>query len=732
MLKRYSFKTPFYISLISLFISCGSDEIILSLSDTIATYDSGRRKISAQYVKDLNMMVKYFYSESGEMIYIERDSLEVGSDLRVYLLGEDKGGTWIMDKMTVDDKVLYEIERELGFIVSTSIADYSRIYSLDTLEATKLIKLQKEKLLPVMESYNGKSLLETMSHKLFVIFDNASNAINFAIDVQEDMRKIKNKKRKKNKDQDKEEFSPDLEYRMGIHFGRVIKKDNQVFGDDMIVADQMMSLSNKGGVVISNILRSMLMNDLEFMEGNNDIEIKPVGDSLGVEYSTMNILAYDRNFQYDSTRFYTIGYFEQEEFSFYELEKKELDKLENEIIRAPKQTVVGSILGDPIAECGDLATLELTGDARGLSNIFIKYSSGNSTKFDYFSSTSDWNQDPCQMDDNSFYINEDGTVIYNSSSIRKIKSFQFDVEFNKEKDKVLNVKENNPNFIISLKSKVSFKHLYKIIDFKRSNEDIFFKDSLTLTIDNKLDADLDNIELQIQSKRDEELTSFSMNLVKSKESDSVRTFYPGGIFPENIKINISGNLLVDNNEVKNLKDSFTIYISGPMRKRKKLVDDRGLARKIKPYCIVSNGLAESTISKDSLLLSIKLENFINDVVRQSIMDGKSPPSVYRFDKGKRNSGYLKVTGNQYTAEYTIEFIDSSRIELEGRWNFEKRVSNNKPESLHYRTKRKNFDIDKITPLDYHSFIWEGFYDDPTKTEQVIFRRIRLENTQYYK
>tara|TARA_Y100001970_G_scaffold292795_1_gene435879 strand:- start:1793 stop:3847 length:2055 start_codon:yes stop_codon:yes gene_type:complete len=673
MLKRYSLKTLFYVFLIALFISCGEDEIVLSLSDTVATYDSGRRKISAQYSNDTNMMVKYFYNESGEMVHIERDSLGVGSDLRNYLLGEDKGGTWIMDAKTVDDKIIYEIERELGFIVSTEIVDYKNIFSIDKVTATGLIKLQKEKLFPIMESYNGKSLLDPMSPELFVIFDNAANAINFSIEVQEDIRNFNVKKQKKNKNKDKKDvFDPDLRYKMGIHFGRVIKKDTQVFGDDMIIANQMRFLSESGGIVISNSIRSILMDDVEFMESNSELEIKPVGDNLGVEYSSRSVQDYNSSY----------------------------NKFESLILKKPP----------------------------------------------YVFKTESYKTEAI--------ISFNNEALYSK------------VDLDGLKDQL----NNSPN------SPAPFTLLKKGVKFKRADEHIFFKDELNFILENTLDVDFENIEVEVLSENGVVLTKFNLSSVKSGEVGSTYAIYPGELFPENIDINIAGKLMSAGYNSSNLDGSFSVYIRADMRKKIIYIDDRGLVQKITPYCIVSNELTESTVTKDQILRSMKPENFINDVVKQSLMDGNYPPSVFRFTKEateRAGHGYLTVSGTQYNANYDVEFLDGGQcdkdnpeliygcIQLEGDWRYEETPKDffsadglyekllndenhdiDKINASDIRVKikekepnqilmPKSFDIDIITPLDYHSFIWEGFYDDPIKTEQVIFRRVRLENTLYY-
>ena len=94
-LQQFSFLTPLFIFI----VSCGSDMV----EDVVETYDSGNKKVYVRYHPDPNVLEKHFYNAAGEMIHLERDSLSYGYDFKHFM-----SGTWIMDKMTVDDEVMFE------------------------------------------------------------------------------------------------------------------------------------------------------------------------------------------------------------------------------------------------------------------------------------------------------------------------------------------------------------------------------------------------------------------------------------------------------------------------------------------------------------------------------------------------------------------------------------------------------------------------------------------------
>ena len=94
-LQQFSFLIPLFIFI----VSCGSDMV----EDVVETYDSGNKKVYVRYHPDPNVLEKHFYNAAGEMIHLERDSLSYGYDFKHFM-----SGTWIIDKMTVDEEVMFE------------------------------------------------------------------------------------------------------------------------------------------------------------------------------------------------------------------------------------------------------------------------------------------------------------------------------------------------------------------------------------------------------------------------------------------------------------------------------------------------------------------------------------------------------------------------------------------------------------------------------------------------
>jgi len=73
------------------------------VEDVVETYELGNKKVYVRYHPDPNVLEKHIYNQAGEMIHLERDSLSYGYDFQHFM-----SGTWIMDRMTVDDVVMFE------------------------------------------------------------------------------------------------------------------------------------------------------------------------------------------------------------------------------------------------------------------------------------------------------------------------------------------------------------------------------------------------------------------------------------------------------------------------------------------------------------------------------------------------------------------------------------------------------------------------------------------------
>jgi len=145
-----------------------------------------------------------------------------------------------------------QIERKLAAIMFTDIAGYTGLSAKDSTKASELLTTQRDTLKPIVEKHGG-SWMKEIGDGLLLIFDSATAAVECSIAIQEATRDIE-----------------DLNLRIGIHQGEVIKQDGDVIGDDVNVTSRIEPFSAIGGVAISD----KIYRDIS---SNQDFETKYIG-----------------------------------------------------------------------------------------------------------------------------------------------------------------------------------------------------------------------------------------------------------------------------------------------------------------------------------------------------------------------------------------------------------------------------------------------------------------------
>jgi len=138
------------------------------------------------------------------------------------------------------------IERKLAAIMFTDIAGYTALSAKDSTKASELLKTQRDTLKPIVEKHGG-SWMKEMGDGLLLIFDSATSAVECSIAIQQATKDIE-----------------DLNLRIGIHEGEVIKQDGDVIGDDVNVASRIEPFSAVGGVAISDKIYRAISSNQEF------------------------------------------------------------------------------------------------------------------------------------------------------------------------------------------------------------------------------------------------------------------------------------------------------------------------------------------------------------------------------------------------------------------------------------------------------------------------------------
>lgn len=136
--------------------------------------------------------------------------------------------------------------RKLAVIVFTDIVGFTKLTADDQQKASDLLDLQRDELMPLVKSYQGKWIKE-VGDGLILTFDTINKAAHCCIKIQEKARTIDN-----------------LSLRIGIHLGEILEKDNDIIGDDVNITARIEPFSAPGGIAISNKVNDALVRESDF------------------------------------------------------------------------------------------------------------------------------------------------------------------------------------------------------------------------------------------------------------------------------------------------------------------------------------------------------------------------------------------------------------------------------------------------------------------------------------
>jgi TolB-like protein len=158
-------------------------------------------------------------------------------------------------------------QRQLSAILAADVVGYSRLMGIDEEGTLARLKVLKRALVdPKIDEHRGR-IVKTTGDGMLVQFGSVVDAVRCAVDVQRQMAE-----RDAGMPEDRR-----IKVRIGINVGDVIIEGNDIFGDGVNVAARLETLSEPGGVCVSQSVCDQVRDKLDFsFEDKGEQQLKNI------------------------------------------------------------------------------------------------------------------------------------------------------------------------------------------------------------------------------------------------------------------------------------------------------------------------------------------------------------------------------------------------------------------------------------------------------------------------
>jgi len=165
------------------------------------------------------------------------------------------------------------MERRLAAILVADVVGYARLIEADEAGTLAALKARRRSVLePLLAKYRGH-LVKLMGDGALVEFASAVNAVQCAIELQEEMDKANSG------------LAPDkaIVLRIGINLGDVVVEGSDLYGDGVNIAARLEAMAEPGGICISGSIHEQVKGKMKLaFEDMGRQSVKNIGEPVQV------------------------------------------------------------------------------------------------------------------------------------------------------------------------------------------------------------------------------------------------------------------------------------------------------------------------------------------------------------------------------------------------------------------------------------------------------------------
>ena len=167
-------------------------------------------------------------------------------------------------------------------ILFTDIVGYSKLTGENQSLALELLNEHDKIIEPIIKRYSG-IIVKRIGDAIVAIFDDSKHAAQSSVEIQQSLKNRNNRNQK----------SRQILIRIGIHYGDIIYKNDEIYGKGYEIASQIEPIAEFGGISISEdfFLKSCDKDELIINGVKNNFYVKPVANFI-LKSSTRPVLVY--------------------------------------------------------------------------------------------------------------------------------------------------------------------------------------------------------------------------------------------------------------------------------------------------------------------------------------------------------------------------------------------------------------------------------------------------------